>query len=176
MMSDVFIEYLIKRKKDTKDFLIIAGLVVLAFILSFGSFFIGAAIIPDFMGVWLLLFALIWYFAYIFISQRNVEFEYALTNSEFDIDKIAAKKKRTRLASFDFKRAEIVANINDTEHNSILKDTSLKTLDYTSNTADKSNVYFVVVTTEGEKQIILFEPTQRMLENIYRFNPRNVFI
>ncbi len=175
-MSDVFIEYLIKRKKDKKDFLIIAGLVILAFILSFGFFFVGCMIIPDFTGVWLLLFAFIWYFAYIFISQRNIEFEYALTNSEFDIDKIAAKKKRTRLANFDFKRAEIVANINDTEHSNILKDTSLKTLDYTSNTADKSNVYFVVVVIEGEKQIILFEPTQRMLENICKFNPRNVFI
>ncbi len=176
MISDVFIEYLIKRKKDTKDFIITALLIIAAFILSFACFFIGAMIIPDFMGVWSLLFAVVWYFAYIFISQRNVEFEYILTNSEFDIDKITAKKKRTRVASFDFKKSEIVANINDKEHNSALKDTSAKTLDYTSNTADKSNVYFVVVMSEGERQIILFEPTSRMLENIYKFNPRNVFI
>ncbi len=175
-MSDVFIEYLIKRKKDKKDFLIIVLLIISAFILSFGAFFIGCMIIPDFMGIWSLLFAVVWYFAYIFISQRSVEFEYILTNSEFDIDKIAAKKKRTRLASFDFKKAEIVANINDNEHNRLLKDTSVKKLDYTSNTADKTNVYFVSVMTEGERQIILFEPTSRMLENIYKFNPRNVFI
>ncbi len=175
-MSDVFIEYLIKRKKDKKDFLIIVLLIILAFILSFGFFFVGAMLIPDFMGIWTLLFAVVWYFAYIFITQRNVEFEYILTNSEFDIDKIAAKKKRTRLASFDFKKAEIVANINDNNHNSALKDTSAKILDYTSNTDDKSNVYFVIVMIEGERQVILFEPTSRMLENIYKFNPRNVFI
>ncbi len=175
-MSDVFIEHLIKRKKDKKDYLIIVLLIILSFILSFGFFFVGAMFIPDFMGVWSLLFAAIWYFAYIFISSRNVEFEYALTNSEFDIDKITAKRKRTNLVSLDIKKAEIVANINDTDHNRILKHKSSKVLDYTSNTDDKSNVYFIIVMIEGEKQIILFEPTSKMLENIYKFNPRNVFI
>ena len=176
MLSDVFLEYLIKREKDKKDHLTVAGIILGALIVSVTVFILGMGFLPAFSGIWFLLFAVIWYFTYIFISLQGVEFEYILTNSEFDIDKIAAKRKRTRVASFDFKNAEIVANINDAKHNNLYLNNNLKVLDFTSNSQYKDNVYFIIITIDGERVMILFEPTARMLENIHRFNPNNVFI
>ena len=176
MLSDVFLEYLIKREKGKKDHLTVAGIILAALIVSVTAFILGMGFFPAFSGIWFLLFAVIWYFAYIFISLQGIEFEYILTNSEFDIDKIAAKRKRTRVASFDFKKAEIVANINDAQHNNLYLNNNLKVLDFTSNSQYKDNVYFIIIAIDGERVMILFEPTSRMLENIHRFNPNNVFI
>lgn len=79
-----------------------------------------------------MLIAFAWYGAYLLMSMQNIEYEYILTNSEIDIDKIMSKKARKRIASFDFKEINICANINDNEHNHDYKNVTVsKTFDVT---------------------------------------------
>ena len=188
---DVFMEYLIKRKRDAKynilsALLIFSALIVtivllfvtLALGMSMGSADNGAAQFSSmFSGIGLLLIAGVWYGAYILINRRSIEYEYILTNSEMDVDKIMAKKRRKRMVSFDFKDAEIVADISDNMHNAEYKNApeNIKVMDFTGN---KSNgrIYFADVMIEGEQKRILFQPTSKMLDSIKRYNPRKVFI
>ena len=111
-----------------------------------------------------MLIAFAWYGAYLLMSMQNIEYEYILTNSEIDIDKIMSKKARKRIASFDFKEINICANINDNEHNH----------DYKNVTVSKT--YFVDYSQDSENYRVLFQPTSKMIESIKRFNPRNVFV
>lgn len=188
---DIFMEYLIKRHKDTKDYiltaLIIMGAVVLSVVLLIAMFVLSLSMssagqeagqfssIVTSLGM--LLVAGLWWGTVKLINYRSIEFEYILTNSELDVDKIIAKKGRKRVVSIDFKDIEIMANINDNEHNSEYKNKTenVKVYDVTGNKAN-GNVYFVDTTIEGENARVLFQPTSKILESVRKFNPRNIFI
>lgn len=187
---DIFMEYIVKKKKSTKDIALIALAAFAATILSIAVILGGLLIgIPKegatqaqsvgsmFSGFSLLIVAAIWYGVYWVVNYRNVEFEYILTNSEIDIDKIIAKKRRKRLLSFDFKEAEILANIKDGDHNYEYKNQSkqVKLFDCTGN-PDNGNIYFSDFSKDGEKSRLLFQPTSKMLDSIAKLCPRKVFI
>ena len=177
MFSDVFIEQMVKKDFESKDWIIIAALGVAAIFLSIFVFILVLGIMPQLSTIGLLLIAGIWYGYYVLVTRRRIEYEYILTNSEIDIDKIMAKRTRKRVASFDFKEAELVACVKDDLHSHVMKNAgnNVKVLDY-SGDSEHYDVYFVDINTDGERKIILFRPTSKMLEGIKRFNPRNVHI
>lgn len=173
MFSDIFVEYMVKKKFDAKDYALTAMFIALTVILSVALFFVSVVIIPAFSSVAMLVMVGAWYGCYFLVTRRMIEYECTLTNSEMDIDKIIAKRKRKRLISFDFKEADLVACVKDNAHNGILK--KFKVQDY-SGDSQCFDAYFVDITISGERNIILFTPTDKMLEGIKRFNPQNVFI
>ena len=177
MFSDVFIEQMVKKNFESKDWMIIAALGFAAVFLSILVFVLALGILPQLSTIGLLLIAGIWYGYYILVTRRRIEYEYILTNSEMDIDKIMAKRTRKRVASFDFKEAELVACVKDNSHNHVMKnaENNIKVLDY-SGDSEHYDVYFADINLNGERRIILFRPTSKMLEGIKRFNPRNVHI
>ena len=90
---DVFLEYIIRHKKNIIDYLIcIAGFlgatVLTVFFTVIGRYLLGLA------------FPLIvasWFGAYMLMNSRYIEYEYILTNNELDVDKIYAKRRRKRI-------------------------------------------------------------------------------
>ena len=184
MLNDVFMEYMIKKKKDSKDIIFIVLLSVAAILLSLIILFFMIAFMGGgqnqlgsmFSSIGLLLVAGVWYGFYILVGMRSIEFEYILTNSEMDIDKIMSKKSRKRIASFDFKSAEIVACIEDSMHNAEYKNRKdIEVIDARGDSA-YSKIYFADVKIDDKPKRILFQPTSKMLDSIKKFNPRNVFI
>lgn len=185
MLNDVFMEVMVKKKKDNKDIMIIALLCVAALILSVFVLFLmlflmsmgqNNPIASTMSSFGIFLLAGVWYGFYKLVGMRSVEFEYILTNSEMDIDKIMSKKSRKRIASFDFKSAEIVACVEDTMHNGKYKSNSeIEVIDARGD-SQYNYVYFADVKIEDKQKRILFQPTSRMIESIKKFNPRNVFI
>lgn len=188
IMEDIYLEYMVKRKKTGKQTALIATIVVLAAILSCVCFVLMFAIgvtmqkagtalgqMVSFIG--LLLVAAIWYGVYMLIGMQNVEYEYILTNSEMDIDKIMSKKGRKHMVTFDFKDVSVCANINDSEHNHDYKNIkTYKTIDVTGD-KERGNIYFADVSIDGgEKVRVLFQPTSKMINSARKFNPRNIFV
>ena len=94
MVRDVFIEEIVKKKKEPLDWLKIIAILVLCLALAVAFLFLGMF----FPFCWVLA-GLSIYFGYFFISRRSIEFEYSLTNDTFDVDKIIAKRTRKRLIS-----------------------------------------------------------------------------
>lgn len=178
---DIFIEYMIKKHRDVKDNLIIAGTIVLALILTIVLFLLIMILMSSGVNIassiGLLLIAGVWYGAYILMNSRNIEYEYILTNNYFDVDKIMAKKGRKRILSIDFSEASTVANIKDNDHNHAYRNNNgaVKIMDLTGNKL-VGDVYFIDTQVEGERKLILFQPTSKMLDSIRKSNPRNVFI
>lgn len=98
--QDSFVEYMVKKEKTKKDFLIFAAVGMLgAFIILIGV----ALMLFVFRQPAILFFclvgaiAVVWYLS----TRRNLEFEYAVTNGFVSVDKIINKSSRKRLTSFE---------------------------------------------------------------------------
>lgn len=183
MMDDIYMEYLIKRKPSGKQMaakiaLIVGGVLVSLILIYLTMFFgmvVNAAMRQMVFTFGPLLILGAWYGVYLVMNMINIEFEYILTNSSLDIDKVLAKKGRKPFVSFDFKNITICARVDDNMHNSDYKKvTPDKVYDAIGN-PDMGNVYFVDYTEEGSRVRVLFQPTGKMIDMARRYNPRNIF-
>ena len=102
MMTDVFVEYMVKKKTGSKDILMSLGVSILGAILIFVSIFLTpvSPMIP------FLVICGVIYGVYYVISSRSLEFEYSITNGDIAVDKIINRRSRKRLTSFDAKAIE----------------------------------------------------------------------
>ena len=185
-MNDVYMEYIIKHKKDSRakaaTIAVYAGAglltIVLCMLIMFGAYALAGTGISQFaFSIGLVLIAFMWYFAVFLAKKFDIEYEYILTNSSMDIDKIMSKSQRKRVIAFDFTEIEICANIKDDAHNAAYKreNANLKVYDLTGS-IDDGGVYFVDFSNEGVRSRVLFQPTSKMIEAIRKFNPRNIFV
>ncbi len=182
--NDSFIEYLITKKKDGKDYAILALLTLAAVALSAGILLLTFALMASGndhglgSSVGLVVVALVWYAWYLLKSMRNVEYEYIMTNSAMDIDKVMSKRGRKHLVEWDFKEIEICARIDDPNHKYEYENSAPRDKVYDL-TGDKSRgyIYFVDYTDENNvKTRVLFQPTSKIIETARKYNRRSVFI
>lgn len=171
---DIFIEQIIKRKKDGKDYAFIAGLITAGIILSLAA----ALLIGRYsIGIAFILIAAVWYVEYLLIHTRNLEYEYILTNSDLDVDKIVAKRGRKRIVSINLKEIIICANVEDSRFVHEYQNTAnlTKTVDVIGNKAD-GNIYFVDYHLDGENIRVLFQPNEKLEDALRTLNPRYIHI
>jgi hypothetical protein len=163
---DMFNEKIVKRRKNALDYTYTAALALAAILLSF----LSILYIPQFS---LIIIVGAFYLAYFFSSKRNIEYEYAVTNGDLDIDMIVNQKKRKRVFSQNAKDFDAVARIKSVQYTKEIKECkSIK--DYTSH-SENAEVWFIYMRLNGAPTVILFEPTDKMIENFYLFNPRKIF-
>ena len=91
---DNFAEYMVKKRPDSRDNAKRAGIIALAVVLCAASVFLVFVTHVPFI---LLITCAIIYGAYFLITGTSVEYEYAVTNGEMDVDKIIARRKRVHL-------------------------------------------------------------------------------
>jgi len=163
---DVFIEKIVQKRKDAKDYLIIVGVIIAALILML----LVLNFIP---GMSLFFIAALGYISYLIITTRNIEYEYAVTNGDLDIDKIIAQRKRKRIFSANCKDFEIVAKVKSPHFSNHYR-TFKNQLDCTSS-INNDNVYFIVLNYNNEQTVVYFEPNEKMLNNFKTYIPRKVF-
>lgn len=164
---DAFMEKIVKRKSGPADAAITVGLYVAAFLLmivairfldpSFGLIIGFGA----FYGAW-------WV-----SGMRRLEFEYALTNGDFDIDKIIAQRKRKRIFSQNCKEFEVVARVDSTQYTPQVKAME-STIEACSSRMAK-DLWFIVTRYNGKGTVIYVELTDGMVEAMATFIPRKVF-
>lgn len=165
---DTFLEKMVARKRMPKDGLIAFGIILAGFAV------IGLIMsIPLLGSLALLLSAGVAYGVYYFIKSTNIEFEYAVTNGDLDIDKIIAQRKRKRIFTGNCKDFEIVAKLKGDKYTDEYKNITKK-IEAVS-TMESSDVYFVVTSCKGERTIVFFEPNKRMIDAFKVFIPRKVF-
>ncbi len=174
---DIFLEHIVKKKKTTKDILTIVGIVLAGFIVS-DLVIILSFLIPYLGAFSIFLVFGVWFGVYWLISSRNLEFEYSVTNGEIDVDSIASKRKRKRILSVRVRDIACCASVYDKAHAD-----DYKNKEYTASVImaasaiDAPGTYFAdLVTREGLKTRLFFEPTEQMLEAFVTYNPRNIHI
>lgn len=165
---DVFIEKIVARRKGAKDFIMILAVIIGGLILSGAVFSIK--LVSSFAPI--IVLGVI-YVAYRLIVSRNIEFEYAVTNGDLDIDKIISQRKRKRIFSASCKEFEVVAKLGSVHFTQDVKNIN-KRIEAVSS-MDSPDVYFATLNYSGQKTVVFFEPDKRMLDAFKIFIPRKVF-
>lgn len=168
---DTFMEKLVTRKKKMTDYLIITGAAVGSLLLILVVLSIQVLMQ---LGLSVLLAAGIAYLGYWVITSRNIEYEYIVTNGDLDIDIIISKRKRKRIFSASCKDFDIVSPIRSSRFDQSVQ--SIRNRIDASSSIDSPDAYFITLNYKGEKTLVIFEPTEKMLNNFRIFIPRKVFL
>ncbi len=159
---DTFVEQIIAIKKTAKTWMIYAGITIAAIMLMTAAFlFLNSIFIPiDFLIFW---------GAYKLYMLQNVEYEYIVTNSTMDIDKIIAKSSRKRSVSFDLTAVQRIE-----KYTGALPHNAPKDLFFACNKNDE-NAFILFYKQEGKPQkAFVFAPNEKMIEGMKKFLPRHI--
>lgn len=164
-MNETYVEWLVKRKTPAYMKL----LKILTIMLAVCFIFIGMYnLIALIIGV---LFGVGAYFVYL---NCDLEYEYLYVDKELSIDKIMAKSRRKKVATFDMGKLEIMAPLNswhlDNYKGRMEKE---KGVDYS--TGEKKQPETRYVFFYDGKQKVIFEPNTELVKAVQNIAPRKVF-
>lgn len=167
---DVFVEQIVKKRRDMKDNLLAVGLVVLAIVLIFVIFLLSANI-PMIGSFGLLLAVGAGFGAYWLITSQSLEFEYAVTNGDITVDKIIARRKRKRVVTVDAKNIEAMGKYKAQDHAQKNYDKRLMT----AADANREDAWYISFRkTELGHVLLVFSPDERTLNAIRPFMNRQL--
>ena len=152
-MADIFVEKMVKKKRDGKDFTKIALcvlLVVCSAVMSLRS--------PVFLGL-VIIFVLL---GLLVMRICDVEYEYQYINGYFDVDKIFHKERRKNI--FEANMANLVVLAPESAE-ALKRYPNAKVYDFTSGYG-KEPVYGMIFSEDGVLKKVLFEPGEQMLTGI----------
>ena len=157
---DSYTEQIVIHKKTGRDLIIsiimilsILGIVALGFLL-------GVLINFYFVIVGFFLAAFDIYFCCYVITGRNVEYEYAVTNNNLQIDKIMAKRRRKEILSIDINRIEGMDTVGENR----LSDAKCNRVMYLgTNNDDASQYRFIVLTNKYGRIMVVFAPNEKIM-------------
>ena len=158
MMTDVFVEYMVKKKTGSKDVLMSLGVSILGAILIFVSIFLTpvSPMIP------FLVICGVIYGVYYVISSRSLEFEYSITNGDIAVDKIINRRNRKRLTSFDAKAKKLKGKRVD------------KTI-FAAETDDGKDAWYIIAKSRKTGlTLLVFSPDERCIDAIKPFMDRRL--
>lgn len=165
-MDDIFKEQLVKRHTTSKDIMKKVATVAGALI----PIFIIYTIFP----ITIMMLAPAYAFlVYVTLSTVQVEYEYVLTGTDLDIDIIYNKKRRKNLFSGNLKDIEVMAHIDDKNHEGIFN-TAIKTKDYSSGVSSE-NTYAFFMAYKGQRTKFIIEPDEDFLQIVSRTLIRTKF-
>jgi len=121
-----------------------------------------------------LVFAGLTILSFIVRNNQRIEYDYTFTNGTLDIAKIINNSKRKKLLSADIKDFEIIAPASDEGFMRMLNHPGIKKYNYFLNRG--GGLYYGVFTHNGDKSILVFEPSEEMVKLFKQVNPRNVKI
>lgn len=170
---EVFIEYMVKKKKTVTDYLkvillLFAGILAVFVLINFMFIqFIGTFALLAAVGVVYLLCRL--------VTSINVEYEYTLTNFDIDVDKIINAKRRKRVTTLNLKSTEAFGNKKSPEFDRYYNLPNIKRIFACRDFSDDGTCFAVY--KEGEQScILLFDPNEKIAERIKAINPQKTFL
>lgn len=157
---DTFVEQIVAIKKNAKTWLSYCAITLAALILMTASFLF-------LRDIFIVLDALIFWGAFKLYTLLNIEYEYIITNSTMDIDKIIAKSSRKRILSFELTEVERIEKYNG----KLPADVS-KNCFFACNPKDE-NAYIVYYKQDGKPQkTFVFAPNEKTSAAMKNFLPR----
>lgn len=164
-MSENYVECLVKAKGSV-IFLILKWVLYLLTALCAASLFIGTGVIG------MLLAMAAGFGGYYVGTLGDIEYEYLYLDKELVVDKVMAKTRRKRVATYSMDRVEIFAPIKSYRLDNY-RNRQTKDKDYSIGVEEKPDRRYVFYYEGGER--ILVSPSEEMLKIMKNANPRKVF-
>lgn len=162
-----------------------SGLNTLAYVLAFiGMIVFGLIALVNFMSILngnfnipviiiTLIAGGITYGCFVLRNNQRIEYDYTFTNGILDIAKVINNTKRKRLLSADIREFEIIAPTSDEGFLRMLNHKGIeKKFNYFLNRG--GGLYYGVFIHEGKKALLVFEPSETLVQMFKIYNPRNV--
>ena len=162
-MSETYVECLVKAKTSIAAIMLKILLIVIAVV----GFF---AMMIDFLFFFVMLLAGAG--AYFVNMFTDVEYEYLYLDKELVVDKVMAKSRRKRIATYGLDRMEILAPIKS-HHLDNFKNRSVKVKDYSVGEELQPDLRYAMYYEGGEK--ILLNPSPELIKIMKNAAPRKVF-
>lgn len=163
-MSDAYVECLVKAKTSMAAKLLKILLIMVAVFLFLLLPFLGL------IGFILLLVVAVGvYFVNLF---TNLEYEYLYIDKELVVDKVMAKSRRKRVATYTLDHVEILAPFKS-YHLDNYKNRTAKVKDYSIGEELKPDLRYVMFYEGGEK--IILSPSPELIKLMKNAAPRKVF-
>lgn len=163
-MSESYVECLVKAKTSVMAKLFKVLLIAVAVICFLGVFIgIAIAFIPMVLaGVG----------AYFVHMRSDLEYEYLYLDRELVVDKVMAKSKRKRVATYGLDRIEILAPIKS-YHLDNFKNRDVKVKDYSIGEELQPDLRYAMYYEGGEK--IILSPSPELVKIMKNAAPRKIF-
>ena len=166
-MSDAYVECLVKAKTSTLAKFGKTVLITLTVIFVLAIFVLPYLMIFAFIGA--LLTGVGAYFLNLF---TDLEYEYLYLDKELTVDKVMAKSKRKRIATYQLDRIEILAPIKS-YHLDNYKNRNAKEKDYSIGEVLQPDRRYAMYYEGGEK--ILLSPSEELIKVMKNVAPRKIF-
>lgn len=158
---DSFFEQIVKKKKGAGEWAVIVAVLVaaaalLVLVVMFAAMYIIIVGVGIVYGAWWL------------ASTQNVEYEYCVTNGDIDVDKIVARRKRTRLVSVAGRKIRALAPYDPQKplgkfQRTVMVAPSLK---------EEGLWYFTYHSKKNGDTLVVFQPDDRVLGAFYEGLPK----
>ncbi len=171
---DIFVEQLVKKKRGLKEIMIvlasILGAIVVLWLMTF-------AFVLPFIGFGVFAICVIFmYLLYFLVTSINQEYEYSFTNGILDVDKIINMRKRKKMLEINVRKMEVMGDRKAPEFQKYMSDSSVKKV-YACTQKDAEDLCFLVFMDEsGKNRMLLFNPNEKIVDAIRRYNPQKVVL
>lgn len=176
---DIFVEQLVKKKKTAGSYARIWGGIIGALLFLWIFFTILypmiIQVIPMLGTISFLLCAGVVFLLYLLVVNTNLEYEYCFTNGALDVDKIINRRNRKRMTELNARKIEKMARPTDPEFQRLMQERSVKKI-YACSHKDDADTYYVVYEDEKGKNLLLFNPNEKIKDGFRRLNPQKVFL
>ena len=162
-MSELYSEWIVKKKSPSWAFAAKVMLIILTVLV---------VVVSMVMPLLFIVAIILGYVTYRLSLNWNLEYEYTFVNGELDIDKIMAKSRRKRCVVLNMEQTEIVAPEGAHQLDNY-KSTPCKTMDFSSGIAENKK-YVMYASFNNEMVKVIFEPNERMINDMWNSSPRKV--
>ncbi len=160
--KDVFVEELVVRQRPLMVALLKVAAVLLGIVLTVAFYFVTGMFLGEFgSAVFPVLFALVCIGVFLAFRFLGLEYEYSFYSGEIDIDRIIGKRKRSTLLSFNCRDIELMTPYSES-CDPLIGDAKL--IDARGSGAGQRDWIVIVKSETGEKTVLAFSPSDRMLD------------
>lgn len=163
-MSDTYVECLVKTKTSGVKKFLTGLLIALTVIFCIGMLMFG--LIPFILAI------ACGVGAYFLNMMSDIEYEYLYLDKELVVDKVMAKTKRKRVATYSIDRMEILAPVKS-YHLDNYKNRNAKVIDYSIGEELQPDLRYALYYEGGVKLIL--SPSEALVKAIKNVAPRKVF-
>ena len=168
-------EVVIKRQRIVENILYFLALVmmVVSAVIAFALFniiFMGFSV-PLLIG--LVLFAGMAVYLFLFRDRLRLEYEYTFTNGSLDFAQVFNNKKRKNLGSLNCKTVDAFGKVSSQSFQRYVSMQGVKQMRWFLNR--DAELYYFYFQKEGNKTIIVLEPSEQMVEYIRFYLPHGAY-
>ena len=168
-------EVVVKRKNTVNKILYYFSWVIIIFAALVASMTLSTltAAFSWFSVIVILLSAGIAVYTWFFHDKLLTEYEYTFTNGALDFAEVYNNKKRKSLGSLNVRNVEAFGKVNSSSFQRFLNMPGIRRMNWFLNR--DAELYYFYFTKESDKKMIIFEPSEEMVEYIRKYLPNGAY-